>query len=122
MAVQQDGIDITLPAAADLSTRQYHAVAIDTNGRAALSGSAGNVVGILQNKPSALGQAARVRIVGVSKHRGGAALGEGDRLQSNAQGFGTAAAGTGDEIFAVVLTATGGSGDITDVMLDRFRY
>lgn len=122
MAVNQDGIDITLPAAADLSARQFHAVAIDTNGQVALSGAAGNVVGILQNKPSAAGQAARVRIAGVSKHRGGAALGEGDRLQSNAQGFGTATTTDGNEIFATVLTATGGSGDITDVLITRFRY
>lgn len=122
MAVTQEGIDITLPAAGDLSAVQYRAMIVDTTGRATTSAALGKVIGILQNKPAAAGRAAQIRIAGVSKLEGGAALAEQDYVASNAQGFGTAAASLNDEVFGVVLTQSGGSGDITDVLLQRFRY
>ena len=122
MAVTQEGIDITLPAAADLSAKQFYAMIVDTTGRATTSGALGKVIGILQNKPAAAGRAAQIRIVGISKLVGGAALAEQDYVASNAQGFGTAAASLNDEVFAQVLTQSGGSGDVTDVIIQRFRY
>jgi len=122
MAVTQEGIDITLPAAGDLSAKQYCAMIVDTTGRATTSAALGKVIGILQNKPAAAGRAARIRVVGVSKLAGGAALNEQDYITSNAQGFGTAGASLNDEIFAQALVQSGGSGDITDVLIQRFRY
>ena len=122
MAVTQEGIDITMPAAADLSAQQFRAMIVDTNGQATTSAALGKVIGILQNKPAAAGRGARIRISGTSKLQGGAALAEQDYVASNAQGFGTAAASLNDEVFAIVLTQTGGSGDITDVLIHRFRY
>lgn len=122
MAVTQEGIDITVPAAADLSGVQFRAMIIDTNGQGTTSGANGKVIGILQNKPAAAGRAAQIRIVGVSKLQGGAAFAEQDYIASNAQGFGTAAASLNDEVFAQALTQSGGSGDIMDVLIQRFRY
>ena len=122
MAVTQEGMDITLPAAGDLSAKQYYAMIVDTTGRATTSAALGKVIGILQNKPAAAGRPARLRIAGVSKLVGGAALAEQDYVASNAQGFGTAAASLNDEVFSVVLTQTGGSGDVADILIHRFRY
>lgn len=122
MAVEQTGIDITMPAAADLSGAQFRFMIVDTNGRATVSGANGKVLGILQNKPNAAGAAARVRISGVSKLQLGNAGTAQQYVASNAQGFGTTASNTGDWIGAQVLTNVGGSGDITDVALRTFHY
>lgn len=61
-------LKISLEASADLSASQYCFVKQDTNGRAAVAAAASDaVIGILQNKPKALGQMAEVVVVGVSK-------------------------------------------------------
>tara|TARA_Y100000593_G_C4215404_1_gene288968 strand:- start:184 stop:558 length:375 start_codon:yes stop_codon:yes gene_type:complete len=66
MAFSENQTCITLEAAADLSGKQYYFVAVDTNGKAALTGDDGNPIGVLQNKPTA-GQAATICIDGVTK-------------------------------------------------------
>ncbi len=61
MAVEKTGE--TLPgieAAADLSTNQFHAVRIDSNGQAALATAGQSIAGVLQNKPNAAGVAATI--------------------------------------------------------------
>lgn len=59
-----ENVGSTLPgveAAADLSANQFRAVTIDGNGQVALATAAtAPIAGILQNKPSAQGQAATV--------------------------------------------------------------
>lgn len=126
-----DYLDITLPAAADLSTYQYKFVKVDANGRGTITANATDpILGILQNKPSVQDAPARIRIAGISKLVGGAALNEGDMLASTVQdatsgsanGMGTAAAAGQVGVFvgAICLAATGGSGDIADVLVTRF--
>jgi hypothetical protein len=66
MSFQQNGVDISLVAAADLSSSQFLAVKVDSAGKAALAGAGEFAIGVLQNKPTA-GQAATVRISGVTK-------------------------------------------------------
>ena len=66
MAISENQTCITLVAAADLSAKQYYFVAVDSAGKAALTGDDGNPVGVLQNKPTA-GQAATICIDGVTK-------------------------------------------------------
>ena len=60
-------IDVSLPAAADLSAKQYFAMKVDTSGDCAVAGANEKCLGILQNKPSAAGETARVRVQGISK-------------------------------------------------------
>ena len=115
--------DITLPAAADLSAMQYRYITVDANGRGTNCTTAVlPIVGILQNKPSAQDQEARIRHIGISKLVSGAALNEGDMVCSNLQGFGTAAAAgqVGVFIGAICLAATGASADIADVLITRY--
>ena len=58
----------TREAAADLSANQYCFVKLDTNGRvAAIAANTDVPYGVLQNKPNALGKAAEVVIIGITK-------------------------------------------------------
>ena len=119
-----EGCDLTFPAAADLSSYQYHIIAIDANGRAtvAIDPQALTIIGILQNKPAAADAAARVRVHGISKLVFGAAVNEGVEVTSNPEGYGTAAATTKDFVVGKVLHAPGGSGDVQDVLVTQYRY
>lgn len=65
MAISENKTCITLVAAADLSAKQYYFVAVDTDGKAALTGDDGNPIGVLQNKPAA-GEAATICVAGVT--------------------------------------------------------
>lgn len=118
MPYNGSGIDESFPAAADLSSYQYHFVYIDANGRAAVAtGCTVLPIGILQNKPSAADAVARVRIAGISKLEFGAAADESATIASNAQGFGTATTTDTDFYGAIALHAPGGSGDYQDVLI-----
>lgn len=124
MSYDGEGHDITLPAAADLSSYQYRCVTVDANGRVALAADAQalTVIGILQNKPAGADAAARVRISGISKCVFGAAVNEGVEVTSNLEGFATAAATTKDWVVGKTLHAPGGSGDVQDVLVMQYRY
>ena len=79
-------VKITLEAAADLSAKQFYAVKVDANGKAAVCAAVTDVpVGILQNKPTS-GQAATIVSVGVSKIDSNAALDEGNLIGTAADG------------------------------------
>ncbi len=59
---------MTCVAGGDLSTKQFHFVNMDSNGRVFLSATAGaRLFGVLQEKPSAQGQACLVAGSGISK-------------------------------------------------------
>ena len=65
MAFEGSKLTITLPAASDLSAKQYRFVTVDGDGKLALSGDDGNAIGVLQNKPEA-DEAGVVAITGLS--------------------------------------------------------
>lgn len=134
MSRQSNGVDITLIAAADLSAKQYRFVKVDANGQAALASAAGEVcVGVLQNKPTS-GQAATVRIFGVSKVVANAAVsagaliktssdGEADtasKLTTNTSDAGAGAdAGIGSDVLGIALVAAANAGEIIPVLLQQ---
>ncbi len=90
MGFEYPVLDITLLAAADLSASQYLLVKADANGKAALAAAGEAPIGVLQNKPTA-GQAAQVRLYGVSKVVAGAAIAKGAFVASDANGKAKAA-------------------------------
>lgn len=109
----------TLPAAADLSTKQYFFVFIDTNGNVALSVTAGRrCLGVLQNKPSAAGRACTVGTDGVSKVVAGAAIAIGDLVASDGAGKARTAV-TGDHVQGEAITASAADGTVISVMLQK---
>lgn len=91
---------LSLPAAADLSTKQFYAVDINSSGQAALCAAAGaRVIGILYNDPDATGEMAAVMPLAGRKAKAiaGDTLTMGDLLATNASGkLVTAVKGTVD--------------------------
>lgn len=111
MAYEIPGRTITLEAAADLSARQFHFVGVDSAGKAALaitSTGEADVLGILQNKPTA-GQAASIMIDGVSKIVAvGSTMSAGDLVTNSTAGRATPHT-AGDMIRGRVLFGSSGS-------------
>jgi len=121
MPGQAGGTLITLPASADLSASQFCAVKVDTSGQAALAqGNAAvpdQIIGILQNKPTAAGRPAIIQINGVSKAKAGGALATiGVKVSSTSAGELVAAVAT-DILVGVLLSAAGADNDIVDVII-----
>lgn len=112
---------ITIPAAADLSAQQYRCMTVDSNGRAAVANATALVVGILQNEPTALGQAATVAYAGVSKAKAGGSITAGARVTADASGNVIAAATAGDAVIGVALQGAA-SGDIVQVLVNPFPF
>lgn len=84
-------VQITVEASADLSTKQYHFVELDANGRAAVCNAATDVpIGVLQNAPDALGKPAEVLLLGITKVVADAAIAVGDLIGTSADGQGDA--------------------------------
>lgn len=121
MAWEKPLEQISLIAAADLSAKQYYAVKVDSNGKAALAGAGENAIGILQDTPAA-DKVGNVMTLGVSKAVYGATVTAGQNLSADANGkliptAGSAAviavaleSGSANEIHSVLLvtrTATG---------------
>ena len=84
VTAKPDGL-ITREAKRDLSSYQYHAMKIDTDGLADYvdTSSAGPVMGILQNAPDAAGGEAEIATEGTSLAVIGNTVAEGDKLGSN---------------------------------------
>lgn len=88
MASEQLGWDIPLKAARDLSGDQYHGMYLSADDTVDLPNSGIlNCVGVLQDKPAAVGRGARVRFLGVTKVRAGDTLAIDDRVTMVATGW-----------------------------------
>lgn len=127
MAYEIPVFDIgTLVAGADLSAAQYRFVKTDANGQVVLAGAGEPVTGVLQNKPAA-GQAAQVRIYGVTKVVAGGAVGEGTLVAADASAKAVAAtvttadtttgALTGSHVAGIALGSAGAADEIVSVAL-----
>uniref|UniRef100_A0A6M3JA85 Head decoration protein n=1 Tax=viral metagenome TaxID=1070528 RepID=A0A6M3JA85_9ZZZZ len=119
MADNIDGPEITLYASGDLSSYQFHGITMDTSGYAKLADDADDPVeapiGALQNKPSAAGQPAVVRISGVAKVMGGATVAPGIAVTIDGDGHFIAATAN-DWVWGVTLE-TMVSGSVTKILL-----
>ena len=119
MAFSDNQTCISLPAAADLSAKQFYFVAVDTAGKAALTGDDGNPIGILQNKPTA-GQAAQICVAGVSKLYVGteSGLGAGYNVGCDANSAGKVS-DTGSYRCGVSLEDPTADGDIISILFQK---
>ena len=110
MAVEIPGKVVgILVAAADLRTKQFYCVKVDSAAKIALCSAAGeSVFGVLQNDPNT-GEAAAVMTTGVTKAVAGAALAAGAYVTTDANG----------KLKAVVLgrTDTSDAGAAADALL-----
>lgn len=121
---------ISLAAGADLSTKQFRAVKVNSSGKAVVAGAGEFAIGILQNKPAS-GQAATIVYSGVSKGILGGSVTAGATVAADSNGAfvdateaktNTSDAGAasdpliGSNIIGVAL-AGGVSGDIVPVLI-----
>ena len=104
----------SLPAGADLSAKQYHAVVADSNGALVAVGAGAYAVGLLQNKPAS-GQPGSFVFSGVSKAKLGGTVAAGAKVAANASGAIVTAA-TGNTVIGIAL-AGGASGDVIPVLV-----
>ena len=104
-ATQEDGPEITLPASDDLSTYQFHVVTLATDGEVKLADDPTDpveaLIGVLQNKPRAVGEEAVVRVSGIAKAVGGEAVNPGIWVTCDGNGH-IIAAVVGEEVQSVV--------------------
>lgn len=101
----------TVPAAGALT--QYTLVTINSSGQAANTGDGAMPQGVVQNDPSAAGDAAEVAFAGLVQVLAGGAVSAGDDIGSDASGQAVTAAGaSGDAIFGKAVTAASGSGSV----------
>lgn len=122
MAYENPLFSITLPAAADLSTKQYYFVKLNSSGQVDVCSANTDIpVGVLQNKPTAAGGAAEVMVVGVSKVSGDADLTKGNQIGTSADGQAAAYVnGTDTTKYVVgqVLLDNGAAGGIITALIN----
>jgi hypothetical protein len=95
--------------------RQYHFVKVTGVHQVGLGDGTGPCIGVLQNKPQGVGQAATVAIAGVSKVVSDVAITAGDKIQVSADGQ---AAKTGaTPIVGIALSTTANPGELVNVLL-----
>jgi hypothetical protein len=105
---------LSLVAAADLRTKQYYGVKLNTSGQIVLAGDGESAIGILQDAPNTT-EIGRVMTLGVSFAVAGDAITAGSNVALDAAGkFVTA--GGGDAVVGVALKSAA-AGDIFSVFL-----
>lgn len=108
-------LDITLPAAADLSANQFFFVTLNSSGQAALATSLGErVIGVNQDDPLS-GEGALVRVEGITKVVLGGTVTVDDRLTTDADAKAVTAAGS--ENVAGTALSDGVTGDIIPMLV-----
>jgi|688.fasta_scaffold186437_2 hypothetical protein len=121
MAYENNTETFSIPAAADLSTHQYKLVTVNSSGQVALANATALVCGVLQNKPTAAGQAATVAYGGVSKCLAAGVITAGARVTADANGLAIAAATAGDAVIGIAL-ATAAANDIIPVLVNPYPF
>jgi len=114
-------VKVTLVAGADLSTKQYTFVKLDSSGQAVAAAAATDIpVGVLQNAPTS-GQEAEVLIVGGTKIVAGAAIGEGALVGTSSAGKAvalTAGTDTTKYVVGTLLTESAADGNIVTAVVN----
>lgn len=116
MATQEQVVNITLPAGADLTAAQYLFAAVDSSGNAVLCGDGGNGIGVIQT-PAPAGKAVTIQVAGVTKVKGGGDFSPGAIVSSGAAGVANAGA-SADYSLGIALD-TGASGRISTILLAK---
>lgn len=120
MAIEHRGTMLPgLIAGADLSAKQYHALRVTAAFTVDATNSAGMAcVGVLQNKPSASGQAAEVMQSGITKAVAGAAVSAGAEVMAGADGRIITAATAGSNVIGIALEAAANANEVISIALN----
>ena len=119
--ISNNVLKITLVAGADLSSKQYYLVKLNSSGQAILCAAATDKpIGILQNSPES-GEEASVLVVGGSKVVVGASSDEGDSIGTTSAGKATPyvqGTDTTKYIVGQVILAAGADNEIATVVVN----
>ena len=116
MAYQIPVLDITLEAAADLSAKQFHFVKVSAANKVDVCTAITDApIGVLQNKPTS-GQAANIRVLGISKLSANAAIAAGAILGSSTDSQAQTAVAT-NVVCARALEAAGAANVIISALV-----
>ncbi len=111
----------TFVAGADLSSKQYTFVKLNSSGEVVAAAAATDIpIGVLQNNPTS-GTEASVTIVGGTKIVAGAAIGEGALVGTSSTGKAvalTAGTDTTKYVVGTLLTESGADGDIVSAVVN----
>lgn len=122
MSTENKILDLTYPAAEDLSSDQYKFVVLNSSGQVRRPDSASEVaIGILQNAPAS-GEAAVVRVIGQSKIQANAVIGIGtfvgpEYVSATDAGKGQDNAGSLAYARAVMVEASAAEDDLASCLL-----
>jgi hypothetical protein len=116
MAIEQNLAMITLNAGADLSSKQYTFIKINSSGKAVNTVDGERSIGVLQDKPT-LDRAGAIAHAGISKVVAGGTIASGAAVASDLNGKAITAT-TGKQILGYALEA-GANNRIISVLLDR---
>jgi hypothetical protein len=119
MATEVPGLLVTFEANADLSAAQYEPVLLSDDGQVDVTTQGLFSIGVLQNKPSAIGRASTVMCSGITKVRAGAAIDVSvSRVLTAGAGDGVETAASADFVIGYCLaTADVVEGDIFSMLL-----
>lgn len=119
--ISNNSLKITLPAGADLSTKQYYFVKVNSSGNAVLCAAATDApIGVLQNNPIS-GAEATIVVVGGTKLVAGAAIAAGIKIGTDSAGKADAkVAGTDTTEYTVgqVLLASAADADVITAVIN----
>jgi len=116
MSFDHKGLDISIPAAADLSAKQYRFVTIDSSGNAAVSTRGAKSAGVLQDAPAAASRAASIRVSGITKVVLGGSVTAGNNAVADANGAAVTASSADNADMGTFLQS-GASGEIVAMLL-----
>jgi hypothetical protein len=110
-------LDLPLNASGDLSTKQYRAVTLDSNGRVAVATRGALAIGVLQDKPAAIDRSCQVRTVSGTVTKGvlGGTVTKGQVLVADANGAFVNAASS-DNAYLGFAMEGGSSGQIIAIL------
>lgn len=118
MAVSSNEYDISLPVAADYSAAQYKVVDLNSSGQAVIVSAAGQAcIGVLQDDPTAAGQAGRVRIRGSSKVIAGGAITKGTWLTTDSSARVVTKTANDACTVGVAVSSCSNAGEYVEVLL-----
>lgn len=119
--ISNNSLKITLPAGADLSSKQYYFVKVNSSGQAVLCAAATDKpIGVLQNDPAS-GEEASIVVVGGTKVVTNAACDEGTVVGTASDGKAAPyAAGTDTTKYIVgsTILASGADGEIATIVVN----
>jgi hypothetical protein len=121
MAFEDDVLDISFIANADLDAYQYHFMKLAANNTVTVcTGATDKIIGVLQNKPLS-GQVARVRVYGISRvYAATSALTYGSLVGTDTSGHGVirpiTAPGDKGVYFGICTAATTTAGELSTML------